>query len=100
MRTCLECNGQALGRKFRGLRLREFGLSASEIRIAKSKTSGGVRTIALFLRSGRCPRALLERAGAFGSVELEHHLIPAFVTRNRAVLRSFGGYEGPAHQMA
>ncbi len=82
--TVLEMETGMRGAEVRSLRLKAIDLSASEIRITKSKTASGVRTIALSSDASEAVRALLERACALGSMKPEHHLIPAFVTKDRA----------------
>ncbi len=99
--TVLEMETGMRGAEVRSLRLKAVDLPASEIRIAKSKTSGGARTIALSADASEAVGALLERAPC--SRKHDTRALPDSRVRYqkpRATLRSRGGYKGLAHRMA
>ena len=92
IRHVLEMETGMRGAEVRGLGLRDIDLSASEIHIAKSKTVGGVSGRLRFPVMPRT-RPRMRQARALPDFRVSHG-------QPRAVLRSFGGYEGLAHRMA
>jgi integrase len=79
--TVLENETGMRGVEVRNLQLRRIDVLASEIRLQKSKTRGGVRTVTLTPDALRSVQALLTRAQQLGACQPDHYLIPAFVDR-------------------
>jgi integrase len=63
----------------RNLQIKRIDLLAREIRLQKSKTKGGVRTIPLNGDALDSAKELLVRAEKLGASQPDHYLIPAFV---------------------
>lgn len=77
--TVLENETGMRGVEVRNLEIKRIDIQAQEIRLAKSKTKTGVRTIPLNADAFASVQALLQRAFAFGANRAEHYLIPARV---------------------
>lgn len=69
-------NTSARGCEIKGLQLRDLNLAEREVAIRVSKTDTGVRRIPLNDGALWAFARLLERAGALGSVNPEHFLLP------------------------
>jgi integrase len=67
------------GVEVRNLQLKRIDIPAREIHLQKSKTKGGVRTIALSPDALESATALLIRSQQLGACQPEHYLIPALV---------------------
>ena len=90
--TILENETGMRGVEVRNLQLRRIDLMAREIRLQKSKTKGGVRTIPLNADALESAKELLIRAQQLGASQPDHYLIPAVVGavtegKNGAVIR-------------
>jgi integrase len=77
--TVLENETGMRGVEVRNLQLKRIDVLASEIRLQKSKTKGGVRTVTLTPDALKSVKALLARAQQLGACHPDHYLIPAFV---------------------
>jgi integrase len=68
------------GVEVRNIQLKRIDLMTREIRLQKSKTKGGVRTIPLNNDAQDAVKELLVRAEKLGATQPDHYLIPALVT--------------------
>jgi integrase len=80
--TVLENETGMRGVEIRRLQLKRIDLAAGQIRLLKSKTKGGVRTIELSPDAIKSVKELLARAHTFGATQPDHYLIPAYVARS------------------
>lgn len=81
------------GCEVKGLRLADVNLVDREVTIRRSKTDTGVRSIPLNDGALWAFARLLERAGALGASEPEHHLFPRFVYRETKTAGHGTGYD-------
>lgn len=79
--TILENETGMRGVEVRNLQVKRIDLMAREIRLQKSKTKGGVRTVPLNGDALDSAKELLIRAGKLGANQPDHYIIPAFVKR-------------------
>jgi len=77
--TILENETGMRGVEVRNLQLKRVDLMAAEIRLQKSKTKGGVRTIPLSADALESAKQLVIRAQDLGANQPDHYLIPALV---------------------
>lgn len=77
--TILENETGMRGVEVRNLQVKRIDIMAREIRLQKSKTKGGVRTIPLNPDALESAKALLIRAQQLGASQPDHYLIPALV---------------------
>jgi integrase len=77
--TILQNETGMRGVEVRNLQLKRIDLMTGEIRLQKSKTKGGVRTIPLNQDALESAKELLMRAQKFGANQPDHYLIPALV---------------------
>jgi integrase len=78
--TVLENETGMRGVEVRNLQLKRTDFVAGEIRLQKSKTKGGVRTIPLNDGALASAKDLLGRARSIGATLPDHYFIPALVT--------------------
>jgi integrase len=78
--TVLENETGLRGVEVRNLQLKRIDIMAREIRLQKSKTKGGVRTIPLSPDALESAKELLIRAQQLGACQPDHYLIPALVS--------------------
>jgi integrase len=88
--TILENETGMRGVEVRNLQLKRIDLLAGEIRLQKSKTKGGIRTVPLSVDALESVKELIMRAQNLGANQPDHYLIPALV---KAVIE---GRNGPA----
>ena len=86
--TILENETGMRGVEVRNLQMKRIDLMAREIRLHKSKTKGGVRTIPLSDDALDSAKKLLVRAEKLGANQPDHYLIPA---RVKAVIEGKNG---------
>ena len=77
--TVLENETGMRGVEVRNLQLKRIDLLAGEIRLQKSKTKGGIRTIPLSVDALESAKELIMRAQNLGAKQPDHYLIPALV---------------------
>jgi len=78
--TMLENETGMRGVEVRNLQVRRIDLIAAEIRLQKSKTKGGVRTVPLNADALEAARSLLERGRKLGAAQPDHYVLPALTT--------------------
>jgi len=88
--TILENETGMRGVEVRNLQLKRIDPLAGEIRLQKSKTKGGIRTIPLSVDALESAKELIMRAQNLGANQPDHYVIPALV---KAVIE---GRNGPA----
>ncbi|MGA2883307.1 MAG: tyrosine-type recombinase/integrase [Bryobacteraceae bacterium] len=86
--TILENETGMRGVEVRNLQMKRVDLMAAEIRLQKSKTKGGVRTIPLNADALESAKQLVIRAQKLGANQPDHYLIPALV---KAVIEGNSG---------
>lgn len=77
--TILENETGMRGVEVRNLQIKRIDLMAGEVHLLKSKTKGGIRTIALSPDALESLKQLLIRGQRFGASHPDHYLIPALV---------------------
>ena len=77
--TILENETGMRGVEVRNLQVKRVDLIAAEIRLQKSKTKGGVRTIPLNADALESAKQLVMRGQKMGANQPDHYLIPALV---------------------
>jgi integrase len=91
-------NTTARSIELKTLRLKDVDLLEGVVRIGRSKTPAGRRTVPLNPAAMWSFARLLERARAFGSVEPDHYLFPAFRYKRTKSEERGSGFDPTRHQ--
>jgi integrase len=91
-------NTTARSIELKSLRIADVDLLSGVVRIGRSKTDAGKRTVPLNPASQWAFARLLERANALGSTSPEHYLFPRFLYKTTKAEKRGAGYLASEHQ--